>query len=96
MTVDGPGANVDGGNDLGGDILRALVVPAGGKLGEDRVALLAEDVESLGDVAVGPLRGDLGDGASEGHDTSGEDSEDGGETHCEEDGDEEAGEGYFG
>jgi len=89
MIVDSAGARINGSSELDGDILRALVVPAVGELGEDAVALVAERVEGLGDIAVGPLRDDFGDGAGERHDTSSEDSEDGGETHGEEAGDEE-------
>ena len=96
MTADSPGTNVDGSDDLGGDILRALIVPTAGELGDDGIALVAEGVECLGDAAVRPLRDDFGDGTGEGHDTSSEDSEDSGETHGEETGEEEAGEGYFG
>ena len=84
VIVDGSGARVDGSGQLDGDIIRALVVPAAAELGEDAVAMAVESVEGIRDVAVRPLRDDLGDGAGEGHDTSGEDSEDGGETHCEE------------
>ena len=84
MAGDGTGANVDGGDELGGDRLGALVVPAATELGEDGVALVAERVEGTDDVRVGPLRDDFGDGPGEGHDTSGEDSEDGGEAHGEE------------
>ena len=89
VVVDGVGTDVDGSNNLGGDLLSALVVPAAAERGEDAVALVAEGVEGVRDVAVGPLRNDFGDGAGEGHDTSSEDSEDGGETHGEEAGDEE-------
>ena len=84
MTVDSGGADVDGGNDLGCDLLGALVVPASSELGEDGVTLVAERVEGTDDVVVGPLRDDFGDSTGEGNDTSGEDSEDGGETHGEE------------
>jgi len=83
MAVDGRGADVDGRNDLGSDLLGALVVPAGSELGEDRVALVAERVEGSDDVVVRPLRDDFWDGPGEGNDTSGENSEDGGETHGE-------------
>ena len=84
MTADGGGTHVDGSDDLSGNLLGALVVPAGSELGEDGVALVAERVEGTDDVVVGPLRDDFGDGAGEGHDTSGEDGEDSGETHGEE------------
>ena len=84
MIADGAGTNVDGSDKLGRDILGALVVPAATELGEDGVALVAERVEGTDDVVVGPLRDNFGDGAGEGHNTSSEDSEDGGETHGEE------------
>ena len=84
MTGDGPSTNVDGSDKLSRDILRALVTAAATELGEDGIALVAERVECTDDVVVGPLRDNFGDGASEGHDTSGEDSEDSGETHGEE------------
>ena len=53
-TVDSPGANVDGSNNPGSNILHALVVPTGGGLGEDGVALVAVGVENMGDVVIGP------------------------------------------
>ena len=84
MAVEGGGTNVDGGDKLGGDRLGALVVSTRSVLGQDGVALVAERVEGTDNVVVGPLRDDFGDGAGEGHDTSGEDSEDSGETHGEE------------
>ena len=84
MAVEGGGANIDGGDKLGGDRLGALVVSTRSVLGQDAVALVAERVEGPDDIVVGPLRDNFGDGAGEGHDTSGEDSEDGGETHGEE------------
>jgi len=84
MTADGSGANVDGSDKLGGNLPSALVVSASTELGEDGIAFIAERFEGANDVVVGPLRDDFGDGPSKGHDTSGEDSEDGGETHGEE------------
>ena len=89
MVADGVGADVDGSDNLGGDLLGALVVPAAAERGDDAVAVVVEGIEGVHDVAVRPLRNDLGDGTGEGHDTSGEDGEDGGETHGEEAGDEE-------
>ena len=52
MVADDRGTNVDGSDDLGRDLLGALVIPAGSELGQDRVALAAQRVEGVDDVVV--------------------------------------------
>lgn len=83
-TAKGSGTNIDGSNELNNNCIGALVVIAVVELGDDSVALAAEDVEGVLDVRDGPLRDDLGDGAGEGHSTGSEDREDSRETHDEE------------
>jgi hypothetical protein len=77
-------ASLNSDNQLGDDGGGAIVVGARGELGKDGVALVAEGGEGALDVVGGPLRNDLGDSSSDSHSTSGENSEDGGETHGEE------------
>jgi len=54
-TKDG-GTLADGDNDLGGKESRARVIRAATVLGKDGVALVAEVVEGVLDVGIGPLR----------------------------------------
>lgn len=82
--------SVDDADELASNRSGAVVVVAAIELRKDAVALVAE----AGELALhvgGPLGGDRGGSADEGHGTGGEDSKDGEETHGE-----EAGEGYLG
>lgn len=75
---------VDGGNELEDDLVGAVVVAAAIELLDDGAALVAEVGPGGLELVDRPLLDDFRDSASEGHGTGGEDSEDGGETHCEE------------
>ena len=77
---------LDGRNHGLDDIFGALVLLAAIYLGSDRAQLVAEVVETVRDIHSIPLRDDLGDSGGEGHRASGEDSEDGRETHGKEGG----------
>jgi hypothetical protein len=78
------GALVDSDNELADNETRARIVVAAIEPGEDGVALSAKEAEGVRHVGGGPLLDDFGDGTGEGHSTSSEDGEDGGEAHDEE------------
>jgi len=84
-TVEDVGTNVDGSNEFNDDCLGARVIVAVVELGDDGIALVAKVAERIPYVRNGPFRDDLGDSAGEGHSAGSEDSEDGRETHDEED-----------
>ena len=82
--IEGGSTSVDGSNDFVDNFFGACVVGAAVELGGDSTDLVAEVGDSILDVRNGPLRGNLGHCAGEGHSTGSEDSEDGRETHDEE------------